>query len=90
MNKTDIIKEISRHVIDPKEAELVVELTFELIKKALSGGEKVMICNFGTFRKCIRKAGKARNPKTGESMIIAKRQMITFRPSRQLREKLNA
>lgn len=41
-------------------------------------GECITLVNFGNF-----------NPQTNESMMITQRHMITFRPSRQLRDGLN-
>jgi integration host factor subunit alpha len=32
---------------------------------------------------------RGRNPRTGETMTITKRKMVTFRPSKRLRELLN-
>ncbi|HRZ17327.1 MAG TPA: HU family DNA-binding protein [Candidatus Hydrogenedentes bacterium] len=43
---------------------------------------------FGVYF-CPRSPRRGRNPQTGESMMITERHMISFRPSRKLREELN-
>jgi len=72
-----------------RKAAEIVDTVFETLKNTLVNGKSIKLVQFGSLNvrdKCPR---RGRNPKTGESMVISKRQMITFRPSRQLRERLN-
>jgi integration host factor subunit alpha len=49
-----------------------VEATSEIIKRTLESGDDVLISGFGKF--CIKDKGKrrARNPGTGEDLMLAK------------------
>jgi integration host factor subunit alpha len=71
-----------------KSAELI-ETLLELIKSKLASGEDVLISGFGKF--CIKekKERRGRNPATGEGMMLEPRRVVTFRCSRQLRDKIN-
>jgi integration host factor subunit alpha len=67
----------------------IVEALLELIKSELVSGEDVLISGFGKF--CIKKKRerRGRNPATGDDMMLAPRRVVTFRCSRQLRNKIN-
>ena len=67
-----------------------VEALFGIIMSSLGNGEDVLITGFGKF--CVRqkKARRARNPQTGEEVMLEPRRVVTFRPSGKLREKINS
>jgi len=67
----------------------LIETLLEIIKNTLESGEDVLISGFGKFCVNEKKARKGRNPATGETMMLAPRKVITFRCSRQLRDKIN-
>jgi integration host factor subunit alpha len=67
----------------------IIENLLEMIKGTLESGEDVMISGFG--KSCIKekKQRRGRNPANGEDMILEPRRVVTFRCSRQLRDKIN-
>ena len=67
----------------------LVETLLELIKSKLVSGEDVLISGFGKF--CVKEKHerRGRNPATGDSMMLRPRRVVTFRCSRQLRDKIN-
>jgi len=67
----------------------VVESLLAIIKRALEGGEDVMVSGFGKF--CVKeKTGRrGRNPQTGGDMTLKARRVVTFKCSGVLRDKLN-
>jgi len=67
----------------------IIETLLEIIKSSLESGEDVLISGFGKFCVHEKKARRGRNPATGEDMILASRKVISFRCSRQLRDKIN-
>lgn len=67
----------------------LVDNAFDVIKAALLKGEAVKLVNFGAFAVRDKVPRVGRNPKTGENIEIKKRQTVTFKPSRQLRAKVN-
>ncbi len=67
----------------------IVEFFFNIVKEKLAKGESVKIPGFGSFRLQKRKARKGRNPATGEAIVIADKTVVTFKPSRFLRDSIN-
>ena len=67
----------------------MVDTLLELIKKFLESGEDVLVSGFGKFCVKTKLERRGRNPATGEDMILEPRRVVTFRCSRQLRDKIN-
>ena len=67
----------------------IVDAVFAAMKNILVSGESIKLVLFGTLNVQDKSPRRGRNPRTGESMTITKRQMVSFRPSKQLRERLN-
>lgn len=67
----------------------LVDEVFSCLRETLLKEESIKLVQFGTFtvRKKLPRIG--RNPRTGETMEIAKRSMVTFKASRKLRDKIN-
>ena len=90
MTKADIVECIYERVgFSKKEAADVVESIFEVVKLRLENGEKVKISGFGNFLIRDKTARRGRNPQTNEEIIIARRRVLTFKPSQVLRSVLN-
>ena len=67
-----------------QEVAQAVNILFEEIKNCLGHGENVRISRFASFILRNKNARNARNPKTGESIRISPRTVLTFKPSKQL------
>ena len=78
-----------RHQISQRSAAEIVDNAFSVMKETMVAGESVKLVQFGTLTVREKSPRRGRNPRTGESMTITKRQMVSFRPSKQLRERLN-
>ena len=59
------------------------------LKDSMLHGETVKLVHFGTFTVRDKSPRRGRNPRTGETITIKKRQAISFRPSKKLREQVN-
>jgi len=91
MNKKDIVQAIHSKVgFSRRETAAIVDTALELMKTALAQGDSVMISAFGKFSVREKKAHKGRNPKTGETITLPPRKVITFKISRGLKERINA
>jgi integration host factor subunit alpha len=75
--------------VTKKEAGDLVDEMFGLMRDRLTDGEKVKISGFGNFVVRDKSARRGRNPQTNEEIIIARRRVLTFRPSAVLRATLN-
>jgi DNA-binding protein HU-beta len=90
MNRSEVIEKIARETgIQKKDATVVVEGFLSVLTESLEKGEKVDLRGFGTFKVDERKARKARNPRTGEEVYVPAKKVPVFRPSRDLKERVN-
>ncbi len=90
MTKADIVEQIYEKVgFSKKEATEVVESIFEIMKTRLEKGEKVKISGFGNFAINEKQPRKGRNPKTGETIMISGRRVLSFKSSPVLKKALN-
>ncbi len=87
MNKDDLSRAV--HEIHGgmsyADAQKIVDLIMDTIKKRLVMGEKVLLSGFGCFRVVVRKDRKGVNPKTGDSIVIPGRKAVRFKPSKYLK-----
>ena len=75
--------------ISQRNSSDIVDAVFSELKNTLISGESVKLVQFGTLTVRQKSPRRGRNPRTGEAMTISKRKMVSFRPSKQLRERLN-
>lgn len=68
----------------------LVDEVFLCLKEALMAEEQVKLVQFGTFNIRRKEPRVGRNPRTGETMEIRKRSMVSFKPSKDLRDKVNS
>ncbi|MCX8601400.1 MULTISPECIES: integration host factor subunit alpha [unclassified Gilliamella] len=89
LTKADIADRLAEKFdIDRQEAKVLVELFFEEIRVALEKGEPVKLSGFGNFAIRDKNSRPGRNPKTGESVDISARRVVTFRPGIKFRERI--
>ena len=69
---------------------LLVDSFFESMKQTMVEGQSIKLVHFGTFTVRNKSPRRGRNPRTGDSITIKKRQAISFRPSKKLREQVNS
>jgi len=90
MTKADIIEKICLMTdFTKKESSEIVERVFDVVKSTLEAGENIKISGFGNFEVKEKTARRGRNPHTGESIEIAARRILTFKPSQVLKRALN-
>ncbi len=90
LTKKDIINAIYMQLgFSKKISENILEDFIEIIISSISKNEKVKISNFGTFILKRKNKRLGRNPKTKESKIISERNVITFKPSKELKNYIN-
>lgn len=76
--------------ISRRDAKEVVEVFFEEIRTALEHGEVVKLSGFGNFNLRDKNERPGRNPKTGESVPIAPRRVVTFKAGHKLKCRIDA
>lgn len=87
MNKTELVAQIAEQAdISKAAAERALAATVGSITGALKKGDSVTLVGFGTFSVSARAARQGKNPKTGESIQIAARNVPKFKPGKSLKD----
>ena len=90
LTKKDIVNSIYMQIgFSKKISETLLEDLFQIIVKNLVSKEKVKISKFGTFILRKKNSRIGRNPKTNEIKIITERNVILFKPSKDLKKYIN-
>ena len=90
ITKAKIVDAVAEQNGYPKKQSVnTIEALLEIIKRSLESGEDVLISRFGKFCVKEKQERRGRNPATGEDMMLEPRRVVTFRCSRQLRDKIN-
>src|SRR5438309_8132993 len=66
----------------------IVQQTFDAIVDTLLSEKRIELRNFGVFEVKRRKARKARNPRTGERVDVGPKSVVTFKPGKEMEEKI--
>ncbi len=86
MIKKEIIEKISENTgLNKVIVKRVVDEFLKVLSIAFSNKERVELRNFGVFNFKKTKLKKARNPKTGQTVIIPERLKIVFKPSKKIK-----
>ena len=87
LNKAALIELIAKESkCNKKEAESAIAMFVEGIKQGLKKADKITLVGFGTFYKQKRKAGKGRNPRTGEEIKIPAVVLPKFKAGQGLKD----
>ena len=90
MTKTELAATVAAKAqIPKKQADLILNTTFDAIKQALVEGDKVQLIGFGTFEIRNRAARKGRNPQTNEEIDIPASKLPSFKAGKALKEAVN-
>jgi integration host factor subunit beta len=91
VTKKEIVKTISEEIgMTQLKTKEIVQKTFNAIVDSLvqSDDNRVELRNFGVFEVKKRAARKARNPRTGERVDVPQKFVITFKPGKEMEEKV--
>lgn len=92
MTKAELVEAILKNKVlgtmSKRSANVVIDVVFEALAKAIKKDKKFTYPGFGTFSLRERKARQGRNPQTGEAIQIKKSKTIGFRPAKSLKETL--
>ncbi len=89
MNKGDLINKISDEAaLSKADASKALDAVLGGITGTLSSGGKVTLVGFGTFSVSQRAARKGRNPQTGQEINIPAKNVVKFKPGKELSDKV--
>ena len=90
MTKKEIARKIAEHSgISQLLALEAVQMVFDSIIETLVNEGRIELRNFGVFEVKRRRPRKARNPLTGEKVSVPERSVVTFKPGREIKERVN-
>jgi nucleoid DNA-binding protein len=90
MNKGDLINNIAENAnLSKAQATDALNAVLDGITDSLKDGDKVTLIGFGTFSLSHRKARSGRNPQTGETIQIAAKNVVKFKPGKEITEAVN-
>lgn len=89
MTKAEFVAKIAAKTeLTKVQAEKAVNGFVEVIKEALTKGDKVNLVGFGTFSVAKRKARNGRNPQTGKPIKIPAKKVPKFSASPSFKKTL--
>jgi nucleoid DNA-binding protein len=89
VTKKEIVKTISDEIgLTQLKTKEIVQKTFNAIVEALVEEKRIELRNFGVFEVKERAARKARNPRTGQRVDVPEKFVVTFKPGKEMEEKV--
>jgi integration host factor subunit beta len=90
VNKSDIINLVcEKNNLGLSDVEYSVKKIIDFMSENLYQGERVEIRGFGTFSLHTHQSRLARNPKTGDKIALERRNTVHFKPSKELKSRVN-
>ena len=89
MTKKEIVKKISEDIgLTQLKTKDIVQRTLDAIIQTLVTEERIELRNFGVFEVKRRAPRKARNPRTGDKVYVPSKNVVTFKPGKEMEEKV--
>jgi len=89
VTKKEIVKTISEEIgLTQLKTKEIVQKTFDAIVETLVEDRRIELRNFGVFEVKQRAARKARNPRTGAKVFVPEKFVVTFKPGKEMEEKV--
>jgi len=89
VTKKEIVKQISEEIgLTQLKTKEIVQKTFDAIIETLVEERRIELRNFGVFEVKKRASRKARNPRTGERVDVPEKFVVTFKPGKEMEEKV--
>jgi len=89
MTKKDIVVRIADETgVKQTEVKKVVQKYLDYVIDGLAKGETVELRNFGVFKVKSRKGRMGRNPRTGDSVPIPEKKVVTFKPGLVMKQRV--
>ncbi len=90
MKKSEFVEKVAEEAgLTKADATKAVDAFQKVVTNELSKGNKIPLVGFGTFDVSERAAREGRNPRTGETVQIAARKAVTFKPGAALKDAVN-
>lgn len=89
VSKKEIVKTVSeRHGLTTTQTAQIVQVFMDQIIEELARGNRIEFREFGIFELKRRKPRVARNPKTGESVQVPEKTVVSFKPGKVMKARV--
>ena len=89
MTKKEIVATIAEEIgLTQLKTKEIVQKTFDAIVATLVRDGRIELRNFGVFEVKRRAPRKARNPRTGDKVFVPAKNVVTFKPGKEMEEKV--
>jgi len=87
VTKKEIVKRISEDIgLTQLKTKDIVQRTLDAIIQTLVSEGRIELRNFGVFEVKRRAPRKARNPRTGDKVYVPSKNVVTFKPGKEMEE----
>jgi nucleoid DNA-binding protein len=87
VTKKEIVKKISEDIgLTQLKTKDIVQRTLDAIIQTLVSEGRIELRNFGVFEVKRRAPRKARNPRTGDKVFVPPKNVVTFKPGKEMEE----
>jgi integration host factor subunit beta len=87
VTKKEIVKKISEEIgLTQLKTKDIVQRTLDAIIHTLVTENRIELRNFGVFEVKRRAPRKARNPRTGDKVYVPAKNVVTFKPGKEMEE----
>ncbi len=87
VTKKEIVKKISEDIgLTQLTTKDIVQRTLDAIIQTLVAEGRIELRNFGVFEVKQRAPRKARNPRTGDKVYVPSKNVVTFKPGKEMEE----
>jgi nucleoid DNA-binding protein len=90
VTKNDIVVSIAKATgLRQIDVKRIAQMALDGIIDALVDDGRIELRNFGIFEVKTRRGRKARNPRTGEEVMVPAKRVVTFKPGKLMEERVS-
>ena len=91
MKKSEFVTLVAEKTgLSKKDTEKTIDAVLTAMGDVMAEGDKLQMSGFGTFETKTRAARTGHNPRTGDAIEIAAANIPVFKPSKTLKDKVDA
>jgi integration host factor subunit beta len=90
--KSELVRVLSEKLpeLQQRDVELALNCMLRQMEETLVQGVRIEIRDFGSFDLHHRASRIARNPRTGEALILASKTVVHFKPGKDMKDRVDA
>jgi len=90
MTKTDLAIKIAHETgLEQTQVRRIIQMVLDGLIECIASEGGIELRNFGVFKVRTRRPKAARNPKTGEKVMVPERKAVVFKPGKVMEERIS-